>query len=422
MPTDHRRLLSDTFVRATKAAAPGQRDHYWDTKVGGFGLRVTDRGAKSFVLYTRYPPSKAPSRRALGDASRMSLSAARKMAREWLDLIEQGIDPQAVEQQRQEEAQRSRRITFGAVAEEWLSEVVRGKQRQGRTVELDLRREFIPRWGNRPITEITALDIREAIKEVKDRAPSQARNILGHLKRLFAWAEAQQVYGLDQSPVERLKPTAIVGKKNPRQRVLTDNEMRALWHAAVKLDYPYGSAFRMLALTGQRKSEVAEARWREFDLTKKLWTIPPERMKGDAAHEVPLTDDVMALLEALPRFNNGDFVFSTTFGAGPVNGFSTAKVKLDHAMAAELGSAVDPFVTHDVRRTMRTGLSALPIADRVRELVIAHAQVGMHKVYDLHSYRAEKLHALNLWQARLRNIVNPLRPTENLLHFPGTGA
>ena len=97
--------------------------------------------------------------------------------------VEQGIDPQTAEQQQQEAAQRSRRITFAAVAEDWLKDAVRGKQRQGRTVELDLRREFIPRWGNRPITEITALDIRDVIKEIKDRAPSQARNVLGHLKR-----------------------------------------------------------------------------------------------------------------------------------------------------------------------------------------------------------------------------------------------
>ena len=197
-----------------------------------------------------------------------------------------------------------------------------------------------------------------------------------------------------------------------RQRVLTDVELRALWRAAEKLGYPYGDLFRLLAITGQRKSEVAEARWREFDLSQKLWTIPPERMKGDAAHEVPLTDDAIAILEALPRFNNGDYVFSTTFGAKPVNGFSKAKVNLDRAMAAELGDAVDPFVIHDIRRSMRTGLSALPIPNNVRELVIAHAQPGLHKVYDQHSYQQEKRHALNLWAARLRTIVDP--PSDNV--------
>jgi integrase len=165
--------------------------------------------------------------------------------------------------------------------------------------------------------------------------------------------------------------------------------------------------FQLLALTGQRKSEVAKARWREFDLDKKIWTIPPERMKGEAAHVLPLTDDMIAILTALPRFKKGDHVFSTTFGSKPVNGFSKAKLRLDAAMAEVLGKPVEDFVIHDIRRTMRTHLSALPIPDLVRELVIAHAQRGLHKVYDQHAYEAEKRHALELWAARLRNIVSP---------------
>ncbi len=145
-------------------------------------------------------------------------------------------------------------------------------------------------------------------------------------------------------------------------------------------------------------------------------------MKGDGAHVVPLVDDVIAILAVLPRFKKGDHLFSTTFGAQPVNGFSKAKLRLDKVMAAELGGEVDPFVIHDIRRTMRTGLRALPIADRVRELVIAHAQPGLHKVYDRYAYLDEKRHALDLWAARLRSIVEPPPPAENILHFPGTGA
>jgi integrase len=161
----------------------------------------------------------------------------------------------------------------------------------------------------------------------------------------------------------------------------------------------------MLALTGQRKSEVAEARWSEIDPARKLWTIPAERMKADSAHVVPLSDDVVALLESLPRFANGDYLFSTTAGAKAVNGFSKAKERLDREMAEELGSTPQPFVIHDIRRTMRTGLSALPVPDLVRELVIAHTKPGLHKVYDRHAYLAR--HALELWAARLRSIVAP---------------
>ena len=111
-----------------------------------------------------------------------------------------------------------------------------------------------------------------------------------------------------------------------------------------------------LALTGQRKSEVAEARWPEFDLEQKLWAIPPERMKADAAHVVPLTPQVVEILQSLPRFDRGDRLFSTTFGTKPVNGFSKAKEILDRKMAKELGAPVEPFVFHDVRRSVRTGL------------------------------------------------------------------
>ena len=186
----------------------------------------------------------------------------------------------------------------------------------------------------------------------------------------------------------------------------------------------------MLALTGQRKSEVAEARWSEIDLTRKLWTIPAERMKADAAHVVPLSDDVIAILGSgkndkvcgLPRFKKGDYLFSTTFGKKPVNGFSKAKERLDKRMLRSwraLGrvsgkdrrkAQIEPWVIHDIRRTMRTGLSALPVSDLVRELVIAHTKPGLHKVYDQHAYREEKRHALELWAARLRNIVEPPPP------------
>ena len=142
---------------------------------------------------------------------------------------------------------------------------------------------------------------------------------------------------------------------------------------------------------------------------------PAERMKMEAAHVVPLTDEVATILAQLPRFKKGDHLFSTTFGAKPVNGFSKAKELLDKKTLADLRSGaehpeqivLEPFVIHDIRRTMRTGLSALPIPDMVRELVIAHARPGLHQVYDQYSYVDEKRRALELWAARLRSIVDP---------------
>ena len=197
-----------------------------------------------------------------------------------------------------------------------------------------------------------------------------------------------------------------------------------------------------MILTGQRKSEVGEARWREFhpELVRmfrdrkpqdapikwatlpkewRVWTIGADRMKANAAHAVPLTDDALDILASVPHFGKGDFLFTTTFGTKPVNGFSKAKSRLDRevlqtlkAMARKRGGnpkrlELTPFVLHDLRRTMRTGLSALPIPDLVRELVIAHTKPGLHKVYDQFAYLDEKRQALELWAAHLRNVTSP---------------
>jgi integrase len=223
------------------------------------------------------------------------------------------------------------------------------------------------------------------------------------------------VYGLDRSPCDRLKPKNVIGKKLARQRILNEDEIRALWAATETLGYPYGPLYRVLLVTGQRKSEVSEARWNEFDLDKRLWTIPADRMKSDAAHEVPLSAEAITILKDLPTFRNPNYLFSTTFGAKPVNSFSKAKDCLDREMLKHLPARSADWVTHDIRRTMRTGLSALPVPDLVRELVIAHTKPGLHKVYDQHSYRQEKREALDLWAARLREIIQ--LPPQNVVHL-----
>jgi integrase len=398
-------VLTTKFIAGLKPAAPGKRAHYWDALVPGLGVRVTARGSKSFVVYKRWPGSRAPARRALGDANKLPLTEARQRARDWLALAERGVDPKEEARQAALAAQRRRQTTFATVAEAWLAEEVKS-QRRAAHVAREVRGIFIPLWGARPITEVTTLDVREVIKAKAATAPAQARNLLGHMYRLFTWAVAQHIYGLAANPVATLKPTKLVGRKVIRQRVLTDDELRALWTAATKLDYPFGPLLQMLVLTGQRRSEVAGAHWREFDLTKRLWTIPPERMKANAAHVVPLVEPVCTLLATLPRFKHGDYVFSTAFGAKPVSSFSGFKERLDGLMGAALTA---PFTLHDIRRTMRTHLSALPITDMVRELVIAHAQPRLHKIYDQHAYLDEKRHALELWAARLHGIVTPAK-------------
>jgi len=392
--------LTDRFVGSdNRTPATGRRD-YPDAIVPGLALRVTAAGHKSFVLIARYPSSpKNPTRRALGDCGEITLDEARVRAREWLALIRRGIDPKVEETRRRAETQRKQVNTFGTVATEFLERHASGL-RKAEEAKRIVDAEFVKRWGARPVGDIRAEEVAAAIRAIVKRgAPYQAHNALGYLRRLFNWAIGTHEFGLDTSPVERLKPRDLIGSREARERVLTDGELRAVWGAADPLGYPYGPLFRLLILTGQREREVADMRWSEVDMGQRLWTIPASRMKGGRAHEVPLSGAALALLAGLPRFNEGDCVFSTTNGRTSVNGFSKAKARTDKL------SGVTEWRIHDLRRTMRTHLSALPVQDMVRELVIAHARPGLHKVYDRHSYIDEKRECLDLWATRLQGIV-----------------
>jgi integrase len=420
--------LTDRFIKSTKKAEPGERDDYADAIVPGLVLRVTDRGHKSFVLRTRYPlQPKNPTRRALGDCyvltegdadtgreirhGALTLAEARRKAREWLDLISRGIDPKIEEERQKAAARRLQANTFAAVAADFLDQHA-VKLAKSAEAERIIKGEFVKRWGARPITDIASLEVSAAILAIVKRgAPYQARNSFALLRKLFNWAIGQGLYGVEASPLERLSVKELCGASEARERTLTDAELRAVWGAADQLGYPYGPCFKMLILTGQREREISDMSWSEVDIDKMMLTIPSTRMKGDRAHEVPLGPEALKLLQALPRFTVGDFVFTTTSGAKAINGFSKAKVRIDRL------SGVAGWKIHDLRRTMRTHLSALPVQDLVRELVIAHARPGLHKVYDQHAYQDEKHSCLKLWEARLLPIVEP-PAGKNVIRIP----
>jgi integrase len=406
-----RKYFTDRFLKSLKPAAPGMRYECWDT-TPGFGIRVSDvagpdgRAAKVvFVLYARFGGRPA-TRRNIGRYGQSSLEQARAKANAWREQINKGIDPAVAEREQRQAEIVKQENTFGVVCEEFFKRHL-SKTRQGRNAEQVIRRLF-ESWWTRPVTSITRRDVLKVTDALVDAGkPYQAHNVLGYARRIFNWAISRGTYDLEHSPCDRMRPKEVIGARKPRIRVLNDDELRALWKASEGMGYPFGCLFQMLALTGQRKSEVAEARWSEIDLTKKLWLIPAARMKSDAGHAVPLAPDVVELLQSLPRFSKGDFLFTSSYGIRAATGFTKAKRKLDARMLAEL-KTLPPFVIHDIRRTMRTGLSSLPgVSDLVRELVIAHTRPGMHRVYDQFAYLDEKRHALELWSQRLRNIVTP---------------
>jgi integrase len=385
--------LTDKAIRALK---PGERRYQVaDTEVTGLALRVS-RSKKTWVLIGRF--GRHPTRRKLGEYPDMSLTKARDEARRWRTALSEGKIP-AVEHAR--EVRRRREHTFASVCDDYFADIKRRGLRRAESVESEMRRELVARWGTRGLCDIDRADVLAVIDETMERSQWQAHHVFSYASRLFNWALERDVYALERSPCDRLRPAKIIGTKEPRTRILSDIELRALWAICPQLDYPIGPLVRLLMLSGQRRSEVAEARWSE--ITGDVWTISHERMKAKSAHVVPLVPEAVALLAELPRFNGGDYVFSSFHGKSPVNGFTKAKIRIDELMPRVNAG----WVLHDIRRTMRTHLSALPgVSDLVRELVIGHTKPGLHKVYDQYAYLDEKRLALTLWTERLRRIVN----------------
>lgn len=412
--TDQRKL-TDRLLQSLKGALDGKPYDVRDTEARGLRVRVMPSGERTFVLLARFSKGANPTRRALGAYPVISLADAREKALAWKKLIDKGIDPA------QEEA-RKHANTFAAVAEDFIVYIHRQKLRTADVMERLLREKFVraAKWGPRPVTEIAADDVKKILrKSIEADAKYQAFHDFALIRRLFNWAIGTDDYGLQINPCDRLSPGDIIGKREARDRVLTDDELRAFWRATERCGYPYGPLWRLLVLTGLRLGEACGAHWSEFDLSKNEWTIPASRMKktrdGAKPFVVPLTDAILDLLSALPRFNSGDALFSNDYGTNPlrVANFSDPKERLDQLMLAELQKLVaedvtlPDFVNHDIRRTVRTRLSALKISEEVREAVLAHVRPGIKGTYDKYEYREEKHEALTLWNARLRSIVEP---------------
>ena len=272
-----KRLLTDRLLKSLPPSPRGQRVEVFDSRVPGFGIRVSDikdadparrgkAGRISFVLFARFSPGAAPTRRTIGTYGAITLEQARSTAGEWRSLIAKGIDAEVVEATAREEAERERalriRHSFGNAAEAFIADKL-AHERSGKAVERDFRAYFVAAWRDRPISEITKYDVLEVINAKKRTAPQMARHLLVVIKRFFNWCVDQHIYGLEHSPCDRLIRAKIIGEPKPRSRRLTDAELFAFWRATGRMKYPIGQAYRLLLLTGLRLNERARLSWPE---------------------------------------------------------------------------------------------------------------------------------------------------------------
>ena len=433
-----RRYLTDRYLRSLKPAPRRRILDVWDTALPGFGLRVYDAkdltrhgkaGKVAFQLYSRFAGA-IPARRIIGVYPMISLEEGRRIAGTWRNLIDRGVDPRVVEKAEADKAAREAalriRHSFASVAEEFIADKLR-KERSGETSARILRSTFVAAWSERLVTDITTDDVLAIINAKKRTAPEQARALLILVRRFFNWAYEQRTYGLIASPCDRLSVARLFGPLNSRSRRFNDVEIAAFWRATGRMGYPVGSVYRMLLLTGLRLNEAARMSWSEIHDDDTI-VIPAARMKGRDAkareHLVPLSSSAQEIIASLPQYRGGKYLFSVNAGLRPLTMTGQIKRDLDRRMARTLKAlarrrgedhrdvTLPGWVNHDLRRTVRSELSALRVAHDVAEAVLAHRPPGVVGTYNLHEFEDKKREALEAWAQRIADIVNPPKPAK----------
>src|SRR6516165_4808626 len=361
---------------------------YWDAGCPGFGIKITPKGRKVFIVLYRTGGARSKLRKyTVGPYGRVTLHQARVAAQRVFVAKLEGRDPAA------EKREAKRRVVADRVDDLLETFVAQrlSQNRSGDEIARLLRREMGKTWTGRSIHEISKRDVVELVSAIEQRgAPVAANKTLKSIKTFLRWCVGRAV--LDQSPAENVP---MPSKEVARDRVLDDDELAQVILAARKIGGPYGDIVELLALTGQRREEVARLQWAELDLAQRVWTLPKSRTKNAKAHVVHLSKQSMAVLTRADQ--PGPFVFSL-LGTKPFQEFSRAKRRLDQL------SGVTGWRLHDLRRTCVSGMARLGIAPHVADKVLNHQAgtiSGVAAVYQRHDFLAERRQALDAWGAHV---------------------
>lgn len=367
-------------VKALDALKPkAKRYEVHDLHCPGLSVRVSTHGLKTFSVKFRYGIRQK--RLKIGVYPRVSLATAREKAIDALRQVDEGVDPT--------KRRRSPDMKVEAVCREFIRLHAQPRNKSWREAERILERELITTFGQSDIRDIKRWDVLEIMDAAVARGSAyQANRIHSNIRKLFNWCIERGV--VETSPIIGLKsPT----KEESRDRVLDDEEIGRLLRACRNDVYPFRQFVPTLLATAQRRGELAEMRWSEVDLERKVWVIPAERSKNGKPHVVPLSAFALKILNEVPRFLDCDYVFTTT-RRSPVSGFSKMLRRL-----AE-GSQTSDWRLHDLRRTAASGMARAGVAPHVVEKVLNHVSgtiSGVAAVYNRYGYDGEKAQALEEW-------------------------
>lgn len=361
----------------------------------GLVLRVWPSGERTFLYRHR---QDGHLRRIALQADSLSEAIA-EWGRERRDA-RQGVDvasrrSKVKQQTRLDRIDERRHPTLAEFAGRYIEEYARRHKRSWQADQRMLSRLVVPDLGTLKLKDVRRADVHSLIHRIARKTPIQANRVLAVTRKLFSFAMDAGV--IETHPCLRMTaPSAEM----QRDRVLNDDEIRAIWSAAPEVLHPtVRDALRLQLLTACRISEVVGSDSSEFELESRLWTIPGSRTKNKRDHVLPLTDSALAVVRE--RAVSGSlFPWPTSNGRVP------ADVVSHHIISAVAALKMQHFTSHDLRRTVATRLSQLGIGRETRERVLNHKDLTvMGKHYDKYDGLREKRDALASWEAQLLGIV-----------------
>jgi integrase len=378
--------LTARSVARLKPPDTGQID-YFDDSLPGFGLRVSAGGRRAWVLLYRHGTLKR--RLTLGPYPDLPLSAARDKAKDHQREVAHGRDPAA------EKAAGRKAETFEELAGDYLERYAKKRKRSWRKDELMLARDLLPRFATMKAAAVTRRDVNQLLDSIVDRgAPIQANRTFGILRRIYSWGIERDIVAVN--PCQGIRAP---GEEKARDRVLTEDELRAVWNALAPEQAQIAAMFKLRILTAQRGGEVATIRLRDLDLHGAWWTIPSQFSKNGIAHRVPLAPQAVEIVkEALRAAGDDECLFPNPTSDRPVRSIWRAVERIRKR------SGVD-FRPHDLRRTAASLMTGMGISRLTVSKILNHVESSITAVYDRHSYDAEKRQALEAWAVRVEQIV-----------------
>jgi len=348
-------------------------------------------------------------------------------------LAEQGIDPRqrdldkasAEDEAVQLAAEKARlegELAFEVVAAKWLAEYELDHRRTSvGQAKVSINKYLLPKLRGKPLPHITKADLQAVIDGIPAARKASRQQVFAYASILFRWA-------LERGDIRDNFVPSMAKPKGPkhRDRVLADEELASVWQATGQMRAPLGAFYRLLLLTGQRREEVAAVTWAEVDRATATWIIPADKAKNGVAHIVPLAPAVVEELDQLAlarqhaaedakldaqRWPKAGPVVSIR-GTHPISCFSQAKKLLDAEVTKvrEDDGALPRWRTHNLRRTLATGLQRLGVRFEVTEAVLNHisgARSGVAGIYQRHDWQDEKRSALEAWSRHVAAISKP---------------